>query len=162
MNTENIKIEHIIQRMLADKSADAPVDAIKYAKNLYRTRAVEPKASIIQRVLAVMQVDLAPNRAAFGERSASASQARQMLFDAGENAVDLRVTAVTDGFDIRGQILGEGFENGEIEIVNSEISVKVKIDKTSAFKVPGLPAGKYSLTVRGKNAEIVLEQLELK
>ncbi len=162
MNTENIKIEHIIQRMLADKSADAPVDAIKYAKNLYRTRAVEPKASIIQRVLAVMQVDLAPNRAAFGERSASASQARQMLFDAGENAVDLRVTAVTDGFDIRGQILGEGFENGEIEIVNSEISVKVKIDKTSGFKVPGLPAGKYSLTVRGKNAEIVLEQLELK
>jgi len=162
MNTENIKIEHIIQRMLADKSADAPVDAIKYAKNLYRTRAVEPKASIIQRVLAVMRVDLAPNRAAFGERSASASQARQMLFDAGENAVDLRVTAVTDGFDIRGQILGEGFENGEIEIVNSEISVKVKIDKTSGFKVPGLPAGKYSLTVRGKNAEIVLEQLELK
>ena len=161
-NLEDKRIEHIVHRMLTDKAADAPIEAIKYAKNLYRTRAAQPKASIIQRVLAVMQVDLAPNRAAFGERSATASQARQILFDAGENAIDLRVTAVKDRFDIRGQILGEGFENGEIEIANSEISVKVKIDKTSGFKVSGLPAGKYGLTVRGKNAEIVLEQLELK
>ena len=160
-NLEDKKIEHIIQRMLADKSTDAPVAAIKYAKNLYRARAAAPKASIIQRVLAVMQIDLAPNKAAFGERSAAGSQARQMLFDAGENAVDLRVTAIKNGFDIRGQILGDGFENGEIEIANNEMSVKVKIDKTSGFKVSGLPAGKYDLTIRGKNSEIVLEQLEL-
>jgi hypothetical protein len=162
MNTENNKTERIIQRMLADRSTDAPGDAIKYAKNLYRTRAAEPRASLVRRVLAVMQVDLAPNRAAFGERSASGSQARQMLFDAGENAVDLRVITVNNGFDIRGQVLGEGFENGEAEIVNDEISNKVKVDKMSGFKVSGLPAGKYRLTIKGENAEIVLEELELK
>jgi hypothetical protein len=162
MNTENNKTEHIIQRMLTDRSADAPADVLQYAKNLYRTRAVSSKASIVERIMAVMQVDLAPNRAAFGERSAAGAQARQMLFDAGENAVDLRVTAVNNGFDLRGQILGEGFEGGEIEIANSESSVKEKIDKTSGFKVSGLPAGKYGLTIRGENAEIVLEELELK
>lgn len=148
--------------MLADRATDAPADELQYTKNLYRTRAVETKPSLIKRVLAGMQVDLAPNRAAFGERSADGLQARQMLFNAGENAVDMRITAAKNGFDIRGQVLGDGFENGEIEIDNNEISVKVKIDKTSAFKVTGLPAGKYDFTVRGKNAEIVLEQLELK
>ena len=162
MNIENKQIEHIIQRMLTDRSADAPTDALQYAKNLYRTRAVEPKKSFVQRVLAVIQADLAPNRAAFGERSAAGSQARQILFDAGENAVDLRVTAVENGFDIRGQILGDGFENGEIEIANSETSINIKIDKMSGFSVSGLSAAKYDFTIHGKNAEIVVEQIEIK
>ena len=162
MNVENVNIERIIGRMLADRSADAPADALKYAKNLYRTRATEPKASIIQRVLAVIQADLAPNHTVFGERGADGSQARQMLFSAGENAVDLRIVPVKNGFDIRGQILNDGFENGEIEIADKKLAIKVKIDKTSGFKFSGIRAGKYNLTVRGKNSEIVIEQIELK
>lgn len=161
-NLEDKKIEHIIHRMLTDKSTDAPADALQYAKNLYRTRAAEPKKSIIQRVLAVMQVDLAPNRAAFGERSAAGSQARQMLFEAGENAVDLRVTAVENGFDIRGQILGDGFENGEIEVTGKDIAVNAKINKINGFKFSGLAAGIYDLTIRGRNAEVIVEKIELK
>ena len=161
-NSEEQRLEHIIQRMLADRSVDAPSDAITYARNLYRTRAMEPKASILKRVLAVMQVDLAPNRAAFGERSASGSQARQMLFDSGDNAVDLRVTAVDDKFDIRGQILGEGFENGEIEITSGEVSIKVKIDKASSFSVAGLVSGEYDLMITGKNTEIQIDKINLK
>ncbi len=161
-NSEEQKIEHIIQRMLTDRSVDAPEDVVTYARNLYRTRAAEPKASIIRRVLAVMQVDLAPNRAAFGERSASGSQARQMLFDSGDNAVDLRITAIDDKFDIRGQILGDGFANGEIEIISDQVSITVKIDKTNAFNVSGLAAGEYNLTIVGKNTEIQIDKLDLK
>ena len=161
-NSEEQKIEHIIQRMLTDRMVDAPEDVVTYARNLYRTRAVEPKASIIRRVLAVMQVDLAPNRAAFGERSASGSQARQMLFDSGDNAVDLRITAIDDKFDIRGQILGDGFANGEIEIISDQVSITVKIDKTNAFNVSGLAAGEYNLTIVGKNTEIQIDKLDLK
>ena len=158
-NSQEQKIKHIIQRMLADKSVDAPADVIKYAKNLYRAQAVEPKPSIVRRVLAVMRVDLAPNRAAFGERSATAGQARQMLFDSGENAVDLRITAVKNGFDIRGQILGDGFENGEIEISSDKTSIRSKIDKMSGFIASAVPAGTYNFTIKGKNAEIVIEQI---
>ncbi|MFN0277016.1 MAG: hypothetical protein ACKVRN_00285 [Pyrinomonadaceae bacterium] len=154
--------EHIIRLMHDDRATDAPTYALQYAKNLYRTRVVEPKPSIIKRVLAVMQVDLAPNRAAFGERSADGSQARQMLFNAGDNAVDLRITAVKSGFDIRGQVLGDGFEDAEIEFADRKISVKVNSDETSGFKVPGLPGGKYNLTLRGKNTEIVIEGIEFK
>ena len=47
-------------------------------------------------------------------------------------------------------------------IANNVISVKVKIDKTSGFKVSGLPAGKYDFTIKGKNTEFVIEQIELK
>jgi len=161
-NSEEQKIEHIIQRMLTDRSVDAPQDALVYARNLYRTRAVEPKASIIRRVLAVMQVDLAPNRAAFGERSASGSQARQMLFDSGDNAVDLRITSVDGKFDIRGQILGEGFVNGEIVIAGENASISVKIDTASSFSISGLAAGEYDLTITGKNTEIQIDKIDLK
>jgi hypothetical protein len=159
--SEEQNIEHIIKRMLADTSVDAPQDEIKYARNLYRTRAAEPKASVIQRVLAVMQVDLAPNRAAFGERSATGAQARQLLFDAGKNAVDLRITAVKNGFDIRGQILGDGFENGGIEVTDDETSFNAKIDKTSGFSFSVPSAGKYDLTIRGNNGEIVIEKVKI-
>ena len=162
MNLENKNIEHILQRMLNDRSTDAPADAVQFARNIYRTRVVEPKPSIIQRVLAVMQVDLAPNRAAFGERGAAGSQARQMLFDAGENAVDLRVTVVDDRFDVRGQILGDGFENGVIEIASTENLIKVKIDAKSGFTFSGLSAGTYDLTIHGRDADIVLENIEFK
>ena len=148
--------------MLSDTSVDAPAGAIKYAKNLYRSHAAEPKASIIQRVLAVLQSDLAPNRAAFGERSAAGSQARQMLFDSGENAVDLRITAAESKFDLRGQILGAGFEKGEIEVAGKKTSVKAVIDDMSGFKISGLQAGEYRLTMKGSDTEIVIEQLELK
>lgn len=161
-NSEEQRIVHVIQRMLADRSVDAPADVIKYAKNLYRTRAAEPKASIIKRVLAVMQVNLAPNRAAFGERSAAGGEARQMLFDSGDNAVDLRITAIKNGFDIRGQILGDGFEAGEVEIVNDKTSVKTPIDKMSGFRLSELHAGTYNLTIKGNNTEILIEQLDLK
>ncbi|MBK8465906.1 MAG: hypothetical protein IPL32_08750 [Chloracidobacterium sp.] len=161
-NSEEQNIEHIIRRMLTDRSVDAPRDAVTYARNLYRTRALEPKASIVRRVLAVMQVDLAPNRAAFGERSSSSSQARQMLFESGDNAVDLRVTAVDDKFDIRGQILGEGFENGEIEITGVQLKVRVKIDKASSFSVSELAAGEYDLTITGKNTEIQIDKINIK
>jgi len=91
------KIEKIINLMQTDDSADAPTDSVRWAKNLFAARAVMPKKSIVQKVLAVLQINLSPNKAAFGERSASATQARQMLFQAGENALDLRIKTVDCG-----------------------------------------------------------------
>lgn len=148
--------------MLSDRSVDAPEDAVRYAKNLYRTRAVEPAKSVIQRVLAVLQMDLAPNKAAFGERSAAGSQARQMLFESGDNAVDIRISFEEGEFDIYGQILGEGFANAQIELGNENISIKETTDEMSEFKIVGLTAGTYELTIKGSETEIVIEHLILK
>lgn len=156
--TDDQKINRIINLMQRDESVDAPADAIQWSKNIFRARAVEPKTSIVQKVLAVLQMDLSPNRAAFGERSASSSQARQMLFQAGENALDIRLTQTGKNFDLHGQILGEGFANcvvkfGEFETTANELG---------EFKLNAIPTGIYNLSVLIKGKEIVVENLELR
>ena len=52
------KLEHIIRRMQADTSIDAPADALKYVSDLFRTRAAEPKPTLVQRLVAALKVDL--------------------------------------------------------------------------------------------------------
>ena len=147
--------------MQTDTAVDAPADAITFAKNLYRTRMTAPAKSVLERVMAVLKVDLAPNRAAFGERSSGEGQARQMLFDSCHNAVDIRIQAVDDGFDIRGQVLGTGFENGEIELMGPAGMILDNLSETGQFSCRGLAAGDYSLTIRGGGKEIFIEQLIL-
>ena len=116
-------INEIIRLMQADKSIDAPTDAIQWSKNIFRSRAVEPKKSFVEKVRAILQMDLSPNQAAYGERSASALQARQMLFQAGENALDIRIAETERGFDLHGQVLGEGFANGTVKLGANEARI---------------------------------------
>ena len=158
-NAHEQKLEHIISRMQSDRSVDAPADVLKYAKNLFRTRTTEP--SLLQRIVAVLKVDLAPNRAAFGERSASGGAARQMLFESGDNAVDIRMIASDNGFDIRGQILGDGFASGEAGIECPEFSTSAAIDDIGGFRLKSIPSGEYTLTLRDGKSEIVIENLSL-
>lgn len=155
-------MDHILQRMASDTSVDAPADALKYARDLFGTRMAQPKATVLERVFAVLSLDLAPNRAAFGERSSSAAHIRQMLFESGDNAIDIRVTAGEGrGFNIKGQILGEGFETGEAEIEGEGSSITAAIDDLSGFSFTGLSAGEYTLTVRGLRTEIFIDKLTL-
>ncbi len=148
----------IIRLMQTDKSVDAPADAIHWSKNIFRARAAEPKKSVLEKVLAVLQMDLSPNRAAFGERSASASQARQMLFQAGENALDIRIAKTEKAFDLHGQILGEGFANCTVKLGEFETTA----NELGEFKLAKIPSGIYNLSVQKDEKEIVIEDLELK
>lgn len=160
-NTHEQKLEHIIRRMQADTSIDAPSDAVKYAKNLFRTRAAEPKLSVIQSVLAVLKVDLAPNRPAFGERSVGSGAARQMLFESGDVSVDLRLEKNGNRFTVKGQILGEGFVSAEIKISNTEDCYSAQTNELSEFKVENIKKGKYILSITGDEKELVIENLEI-
>jgi hypothetical protein len=157
--TDDQKIDRIISLMQRDDSVDAPADAIRWSKNLFLACAAKPKASIVQKVLAVLQMDLSPNRAAFGERSASASQARQMLFQAGENAlVDIRIAQTEKGFDLHGQILGEDFATCVVKFGEYETTA----NELGEFKLAEIPAGVYNLSAQIGGKEIVIEDLELK
>ncbi|MET0752170.1 MAG: hypothetical protein ABWZ66_02305 [Pyrinomonadaceae bacterium] len=157
-NSEKQIIDKIISLMQRDDSVDAPQDAIKWSKNIFRTRAVAPKQSLVQKVLAVLQMDLSPNKAAFGERSGGAAQERQMLFEAGENGIDLRIKEDEKGFGVRGQILGEGFagasiEFGDFETVASELG---------EFSFTDIPGGEYDMTLKIGETEITIEKLRIK
>ncbi|HSK73051.1 MAG TPA: hypothetical protein VK892_15235 [Pyrinomonadaceae bacterium] len=156
-NSEEQKIAKIISLMQTDDSVDAPLDSIKWAKDIFRARAAEPEKSAVKKFLAVLQMDLSPGKAAFGERSASASQARQMLFQAGETAVDLRISKGEKGFSLHGQILGEGFENCRIKLGRFETVA----DELGEFRFNRIPKGIYDLILKTENGEIVIENLEL-
>lgn len=157
-NSEKQIIDEIISLMQRDDSVDAPQDAIKWSKNIFRTRAVAPKQSLVQKVLAVLQMDLSPNKVAFGERSASAAQEHQMLFSAGENGIDLRIKEGEKDFSVRGQVLGEGFAGaivkfGDFETVASELG---------EFSFTGIPGGEYDMTLKMGETEITIKELQIK
>jgi hypothetical protein len=162
MKNSNRQITELIQHLMQrDDSTDAAPDSVNWAKNLFRARAAEPKMSLVKKVMAVLQIDLSPQRAAFGERSAGAGAGRQMLFDAGDNSIDLRIRGSKGVFEVRGQVLGAGFAGGEVELTAEGTSFKAILSETSEFKLAGLAAGNYTFTARSDEKELVIEGLDL-
>lgn len=157
MSNSDDNIKKIIHLMQTDDSVDAPADAIKWSKNIFRTPVVERKKSIFKSVLGVLQVNLKPNKPVFGERSASASKVRQMLFDAGENSVDIRITEDENGYDLHAQILGVGFENASVHFGSHETVA----NELSEFKFAGIKKGTYEVRIRNLDSEIILEKVRL-
>ena len=149
---ENLK--RIIRLMQTDDSVDAPEGAVKWSKNLYRTRRKEP--SVLQRVTAVLKADLAPGKAVFGERS-GAGTARQMFFDAGTSGIDLRLTKTEEGFNVRGQILGEGFEHCKVTLGDRTGTA----NENGEFSIDGIQPGVHTLTATGDREEITIEEIEV-
>lgn len=148
--------------MREDDSIDAPPDALDLAKGIFRTRSLEPRLSVLRRVVAAMSIELAPNKAAFGERSGSSGQARQMLFDAGSSAVDLRITKSGRTFSIRGQVLGGEFAGATAILTSDDVQVTANVDDLSGFRFETVASGEYSLTIRTASDEIVIEGLIVK
>ena len=154
--TDDQIISKIIRLMGTDTSVDAPQGAISWSKNIFLNRATKPQTSFAQRVLAILQMDLSPNKAAFGERSASASKARQMLFQAGDASIDLRVKQEDNSFSLHGQILGEDFTGGTIKLGDLE----TQINEPGEFKFAKILSGKYDLILQKGEKEIVIEGLQ--
>jgi hypothetical protein len=161
--TSNREIEQIIRLMRRDASYDAPEDAVRWSKNIFRARAAAaaPKKSFVERVAAVLQMDLSPNRAAFGERSASAGQARQLLFQAGDASLDLRIRQEEKSSNVQGQILGAGFADCVVRIFNENDSFETRANELSEFSFSEIPGGTYSLNLQSGEKEIVVEHLKL-
>ncbi len=154
-------LENIVSLMENDDSFDAPADAVKWSKNLFLTRTAVVRPTFVQKISAILQMDLSPNKAAFGERSASASSARQMLFGAGDHSIDLRITKSGKTFNINGQILGENFAESEIKLANAEKTFTAKANEMSEFKFEKVAAGNYDLSLVKNELEIVIENIEI-
>lgn len=160
MSTEK-NLKNILDLMQRDDSVDAPADSIRWASNLFRTRATEPKQSLVKKISAILQMDLAPGKAAFGERSASASKVRQMLFRAEDNAIDIRVEPEKKGFTIRGQVLGTGFENASVMLSDEVKTLEARASETSEFQFDNVTAGRYELVIRGEGVEVSLRAVDV-
>ena len=160
MSTEK-NMQTIIELIGRDDSVDAPADSLRWASNLFRTRAAEPKLSFVKKLAAVFQMEIAPDRPAFGERSATTSMVRQMLYRAEDNAVDIRIEKAKKGFKIYGQILGKGFENASVRLADDNRTFEATANNTSEFGIDGVPAGQYELTIHGTSVEITLKGISV-
>lgn len=161
MNTNDKKLEKIIRLMQADDSVDAPEDTVKWAKNLFAARSAETKPSLGRRIMAVLQAEIGPGRAAFGERSASATAARQILWEADGIAIDMRIKPAGDAFEIRGQLLGGEFSGTAVRLSGSAGELTDTVSDLGEFAFTGVPTGVYGLTISGPD-EIVVEKIEIR
>jgi hypothetical protein len=160
MSTEK-NLHKILELMQSDDSVDAPADSVRWASNLFRTRAAQPNPSLIKRLVAVLQMEIAPNNPAFGERSATAASVRQVLYRADDNAVDLRIEKVKKGFTIRGQVLGEGFASAKAMLSSDVKTFEATSSESSEFRFDNVPAGNYQLTIHGAKIEIELKAVNI-
>lgn len=147
--------------MQRDDSVDAPADSVRWASNLFRSRAADAKPSLIKKLVAVLQMEIAPNKPAFGERSASTASVRQVLYRAGDNAVDLRIEKIKKNFSIRGQILGDGFGSAQAILSDDIKTFEAAANEASEFRFDNVPPSNYQLTIRGSKIEIELKGVDI-
>jgi hypothetical protein len=153
--------QNILTLMQRDDSVDAPAESLKWVSNLFRTRAAQPKPSLIKKLAAVFQMEIAPNKRAFGERSSTAAAVRQILYRADEHAIDIRIEAGKKGFSVRGQVLGNNFANASVRLFEDDRNFQTTASEASEFKFDSVPAGRYDLTIRGDDVEITLKALDI-
>ena len=131
-NSNQMKIERIVNLMQRDDSTDAPQDAIKWSKNIFRSRAAEPKKSLVEKIVAVLQIDLSKNQTAFGERFSGAKTSK-IFVEAGHYAVDVRIEKAEKGWKLHGQVLGEVLPKSIIKFEGKDSVFETEIDEYGEF-----------------------------
>lgn len=98
-----------------------------------------------------------------GMRSAGAAP-RHLVFSALGRDVDLRIALETGRFALVGQLLGPD-EPGVVELaphgLPGGVTHRVPLDACGEFRVDGLPAGSFALTLSVGDDQIVLPAIEL-
>lgn len=154
------RVEQTITLMRTDKAEDAPRHAVASALNLFRTRtAVASEPSLVQRVLAALSFDSTQLTPAYGVRSGQAT-ARQLLYSAGENDIDLRVQSSGEAWVVSGQVLGE-CAGGNIRLEGTAAQVEAGLNELCEFTLPAVPAGSYTLRLRLNEVEVEVPELRL-
>ena len=157
---EAARIERMVAAMRHDESVDAPPALITRAVALFRARAVEPAPSLLQRLVAALSFENSALTPAFGLRSSGGGE-RQMIFTAEEYDVDLRVTAGEAGWTISGQLLVATANSGAATLANDAFSQTVALGEDLTFAFPPLATGRYLLTLRFDEIELVIEGIEI-
>lgn len=156
------RVERMVNAMRADDSRDAPPAVLARALQLFRTRAVTPAPSLVQRIVAALRFESTPLTPAFGLRGESAA-VRQLIYTAGDSAIDidLRIEPAADGWQVSGQLLGDDLGPGVARLHGAAFSAEAPIDALSTFTLPPAPAAVYTLTLTWPTLAIAVEELVL-
>lgn len=152
-----------VELMRTDVTEDAPPHVIARALHLFPPRDITDdatKPSVWRRILATLSFDSAQLTPAFGLRSAQPAAARQLLFSAGENDLDLRIAPGGEGWVVSGQVLG-GCTGGGVELQGAVSASQTILNNLCEFTLPPVPAGSYTLRLRLGDSEVEVPGLEL-
>jgi hypothetical protein len=154
------QMERTINLMRADVAEDAPRGVRSSVVNMFRQRAAESKPSLARRVLAALSFDSALGQPAYGVRSGQAT-ARQMLYSAGDNDLDLRIMPTGETWTISGQVLGE-CTGGSVELRGLKAEAATALNELCEFTLPSLPTGTYTLRLLLNDVEVEIPKLQLR
>jgi hypothetical protein len=154
------RLQHLVSMMRSDMSEDAPRDVLAMAIGIFSQRS-QSTPSLLQRIVATLTFDSFKAAPAFGLRTGY-SPSRQMLFSAGDNDLDLRITVENDRYLVAGQVIRESCTAGVVELSGIAGSAQASLNETCEFSLPGVPLGTYSLKLKMADLEVEIPELELK
>jgi len=152
------RIQEAIMSMRADVSEDAPRDIIARAIALARAR--EPEPSSLRRLVALLSFDSLTVAPSFGVRSGEGA-ARQLIYIAAKNDLDLRIAPRGDEWVVSGQVLGEACAGGSVEITGAGKSNSAKLNELCEFALEPVPAGIYQIRFRLADVEVEIPSINL-
>jgi anti-sigma factor RsiW len=156
---EGARLMRVIELMRADIGEDAPPDVATRAVDLFRSRRAPVSAGPRQRLSAALRFDSGRTPQPLGVRAGVPSD-RQLLFDADQTAVDLRIIQAGELWGVIGQVLGRDL-NGQVDLLGAAATAQAVLNELGEFRLPPVPPGIYTLTVRLANADIEVAELEV-
>lgn len=157
------QLEALLNTMRQDTMEDAPPELIARTVALFRARSREAAPSLMRRIVAALRFDSQQMSPAYGVRSGQTGGARQLLYSAGENDLDLRLSQSDGAWVISGQVLGPDCMNAEIELQGeTTASQRAVLNEQCEFRLSPVPSGSYHLRLRLVDTEVEIPQLELR
>jgi hypothetical protein len=145
---------------------DAPPALVRAAINLWPAGQPARPAAIVRGLLRTLAATLSFDSWSVAPLAAGVrtlrSPVRHLLFSADGRDIDLRVTPAGQAFALTGQVLGPD-ETGQIELLQlpeSDIRLAA-LDALGEFRLDGVGAGSYQLTLRLGGDEIVLPTIDV-
>ena len=159
-------LHHTIAAMRTDDMPEVPTHVVARAARLARQRAAAQPAerpALVQRLVGVLRFDSLTSTPAYGVRAAAAPAARQLIFEADPYEVDVRASFGSGGCTVLGQILGAADAGrGRAQLTGDAVTVEAELSNLLEFRLPPVPAGRYTLRLHLTDVEIDISPLEFK
>ncbi|MDQ3702548.1 MAG: zf-HC2 domain-containing protein [Chloroflexota bacterium] len=165
-------LERTIDLMRSDASIDPPSHVLSRALRLFQTRpnalGEPPPAGVLgllrQSLRAVLQSDSGERPLAFGLRTGVTAGARQLVYAAGDYAIEIRATPADRSWMLAGQVLG--FDPGPgaaatVKVEGPAVRAETTLNEMQEFAFAPLPAGVYALRLRLPVADVEIAELTL-
>ena len=152
-------LEHVIGLMRTGDFEDPPAHLADRVNHAFTTYGPPPRASLRDRIRAVLNFDSALQPALLGRRSVSSAD-RQLLFTAGSLDLELRIAREDELWEISGQILNADVQ-GTAELRGEAGIVRALVNEIGEFLLAPVPAGTYTLILLLTTEEVEIPDIQI-